>query len=270
MPYNGSGGFTVINTFVPGSTILSSAVNQNYSDIATAGLSNCLTKDGQQVWGANQKAGGFGITGMVAASAAGGAVEYAQWQVSATPIGGMMDFGGTSAPAKWLLCGGQAVSRTTYSLLFAAISSTWGNGDGVTTFNVPDFRGRATYGTDNMGGTAANRITVAGGNFDGTVIANTGGLQNHTMTSGELVAHNHTGTVSITDPGHGHSLNLGNVGGSGGAQLSANNAGSSTAQVVSNPTGITATTTINNTGSGNPFTILGPAIICNKIIFAGV
>ena len=46
MPFNGSGTFTIINTFVPNTTILSAAVNQNYSDIAT-GLSNCLTRDGQ-------------------------------------------------------------------------------------------------------------------------------------------------------------------------------------------------------------------------------
>lgn len=62
------------------------------------------------------------------------------------PSGVVMSYGGASAPFGWLLCDGAAVSRTTYADLFAAISTTFGVGDGSTTFNVPDLRGRVPLG----------------------------------------------------------------------------------------------------------------------------
>lgn len=76
------------------------------------------------------------------------------------PAGIMMPFAGTAAPSGWLLCYGQAVSRTTYATLFAAISTQFGIGDGSTTFNVPDMRGRVPAGKDDMGGTAAGVLNV--------------------------------------------------------------------------------------------------------------
>ena len=76
--------------------------------------------------------------------------------LSGVPPGAIMDFAMNSAPAGWLACDGAAVSRTTYAALFAAIGTTWGAGNGSTTFNVPDTRGRfrATAGTD---GTSASK-----------------------------------------------------------------------------------------------------------------
>lgn len=68
---------------------------------------------------------------------------------SLVPPGVILPFGGTSTPAGFLFCDGTAVSRTTYSSLFAAIGIAYGNGDGSTTFNVPDFRGTFMRGTDN-------------------------------------------------------------------------------------------------------------------------
>jgi len=67
---------------------------------------------------------------------------------------------GANAPASWLLCYGQAISRTTYAVLFAEISTVFGSGDGSTTFNVPDLRGRVPSGKDDMGGTAAGVSAV--------------------------------------------------------------------------------------------------------------
>ena len=64
-----------------------------------------------------------------------------------TPTGTIITFGGTSAPSGYLACDGTAVSRTTYSALFTAISTTWGTGDGSTTFNVPDLRGAFLRGS---------------------------------------------------------------------------------------------------------------------------
>lgn len=86
---------------------------------------------------------------------------------SAVPAGATMGFAGSTAPAGWLLCYGQAVSRTSYAALFAAISTTYGAGDSSTTFNLPDLRGRAVFGRDDMGGAAADRLRNTA--IDGTV-----------------------------------------------------------------------------------------------------
>lgn len=75
------------------------------------------------------------------------------------PAGSLVDFAGTSAPAGWLMCDGAAISRTTYADLFAVISTAYGIGDGSTTFNLPDFRGRFARYNDNMGTGAAGRDT---------------------------------------------------------------------------------------------------------------
>ena len=77
------------------------------------------------------------------------------------PAGCVMPYAGATAPDGWLLCHGQAVSRTTYADLFGAIGTAYGPGDGSTTFNLPDLRGRVAAGRDDMGGTDAGRL--AGG-----------------------------------------------------------------------------------------------------------
>jgi microcystin-dependent protein len=77
-----------------------------------------------------------------------------------TPAGVVVAFAGGTAPTGWLICDGSAVSRTTYAALFAAIATAYGAGDGSTTFNLPDLRGRAAVGKDDMGGSAANRLQV--------------------------------------------------------------------------------------------------------------
>jgi hypothetical protein len=103
------------------------------------------------------------------------------------PLGGMMPYIGASAPnSAFVLPFGQAISRTTYATLFSLAGTTFGAGDGSTTFNVPDLRGRFVAGLDNMGGAAASRITVAAGNFDGTVLGGTGGAQNRTISQNQL------------------------------------------------------------------------------------
>lgn len=111
------------------------------------------------------------------------------------PSGMVSPFAGAAAPAGWLLCDGAAVDRAVYSALFAVVGTTYGSGDGSTTFNVPDLRGRAVFGRDNMGGTAANRITAGVSGISGTTLGATGGDQ----TVGN---HGH----STTDPGHIHPI----------------------------------------------------------------
>ena len=78
---------------------------------------------------------------------------------SGIPTGVLIPFAGTSAPDGWLLCDGSAISRSTYSGLYTVIATNYGSGDGSTTFNLPDLRGRTALGLDNMGGVSANRVT---------------------------------------------------------------------------------------------------------------
>ena len=102
-----------------------------------------------------------------------------------SPTGMVVPFAGSTAPTGWLLCDGSAVSRTTYDALYSVIGTTYGAGNGSTTFNVPDLRGRTVAGVDNMGGTAQNRITSGVSGITGTTLGAAGGDQ-------RLHAHSHT------------------------------------------------------------------------------
>jgi microcystin-dependent protein len=107
------------------------------------------------------------------------------------PTAAVQAFAGATAPTGWLLCYGQAVSRTTYADLFAVVSTTYGAGNGTTTFNLPDLRGRAIAGKDDMGGTAASRLTTTGLGATAIVLGHAGGGETHTLTTSELPSHSH-------------------------------------------------------------------------------
>lgn len=93
----------------------------------------------------------------------------AQGNAALVPPGSVVAFAGPNPPAGWLLCDGGAVSRTTYASLFAAIGTVHGSGDSVSTFNLPDYRGRFLRGQDRGTGRdpdAASRAAMnAGGNI---------------------------------------------------------------------------------------------------------
>jgi microcystin-dependent protein len=125
------------------------------------------------------------------------AITSALSNAGQVPVGSVMPFAGSTAPANWLLCYGQAVSRTQYAGLFLTLGTTYGSGDGSTTFNLPDLRGRSISGVDNMGGSTANRVTAATSGITGTTLGAVGGTEN-------LTAHTHSNTLS--DPGHQHIL----------------------------------------------------------------
>ena len=112
------------------------------------------------------------------------------------PTGAQIPYGGDTAPPGFLLEDGAAVSRSAYANLFAVIGTKYGAGDGNTTFNVPDKRGRCSIGQDNMGSGAASRVTDASG------IGTNGGQAevdiSHTHTTGdhailetEMPSHSH-------------------------------------------------------------------------------
>jgi microcystin-dependent protein len=115
------------------------------------------------------------------------------------PLGGSLDYWGTTAPnSAFVFPYGQAISRSTYSALFTLFSTTYGVGDGSTTFNVPDVRGRVVAGKDDMGGSSANRLTDAADGLDGDTLGDTGGDQTQALLNENLPAYTPTGTVAIT------------------------------------------------------------------------
>ena len=92
------------------------------------------------------------------------------------PLGGGMPFFASTAPnSSFVFPYGQAISRTTYSALYSLLSTTYGTGDGSTTFNIPDLRGRVLAGVDNMGGSAASRLTVSYFGANASTLGATGG-----------------------------------------------------------------------------------------------
>jgi microcystin-dependent protein len=112
---------------------------------------------------------------------------------SIIPYGMVVAFAGTTAPSGWLICDGSAVSRTTYASLFAAIGTVHGSGDGSTTFNLPDYRGRFLRGVDETAGNDPDKTSRTAMNSGGNTGDNVGSVQNDAYAS-----HNHRkGTESI-------------------------------------------------------------------------
>ena len=146
-----------------------------------------------------------GITLIVRASGSGiyPVADYVPATAGAS-IGDIKMTAATNPPPQWYLCYGQAISRTTYAALFAVIGTAFGAGDGSTTFNLPDCRGRTLAGLDNMGGTAAGRLNGY------TAVGVSGGEQTHTLSVGELASHNHSDSGHYHtggDYGHQHNYN---------------------------------------------------------------
>ena len=105
------------------------------------------------------------------------------------PPGVIVPYGVSAAPTGFLLCNGQAVSRTTYSALFAVVSALYGEGNGSSTFNVPDLRGRFIAGWD--AGTEV-LTSVTAGMIVGSPIATVGGTPAVQLTAAQMPSHDHT------------------------------------------------------------------------------
>lgn len=181
------------------------------------------------------------------------------------PPGVMAEFGGLTAPEGWLLCYGQAVSRTTYADLYAVIGTAWGAGDGTTTFNLPDYRGRVGAGKDDMGGTSANRLTGISGSLDGDTLGATGGAETHTLTTAQIPAHTHTGTTASSG-NHSHTISYADRGdGFGGSPSMSTVAGAET-KTTSTAGAHTHTFTTDSAGTGGAHPNVQPTIIVTKII----
>jgi hypothetical protein len=114
--------------------------------------------------------------------------------------GEVVPFGGTAAPKGALLCFGQAISRTDFVGLFTAISTTFGVGDGSTTFNVPDLRGRVAAGKDDMGGTSAARLNL----ISSTTLGAAGGQQTPTGPNDSQGVDAGAPTTNVASINHTH------------------------------------------------------------------
>lgn len=150
------------------------------------------------------------------------------------PIGVVWDFAGSTAPAGWAICDGAALNRTTEAPLFAVIGTTYGAGNGSTTFNIPNTNGRGIVGRD-----------PGDGQFD--VLGETGGAKTHTLSVSELPSHTHPQVVTAA------------IGGGSGVRTDYD---SDFATASAFDQGVTTGTA----GSGAAHNNLSPYIVMNKII----
>jgi len=117
------------------------------------------------------------------------------------PVGGLMPYAGATSPEGWLLCDGTAINRTTYANLFALIGTTYGSGNGTTTFNVPDMRSRMPIGAGAGTGLTSRALAATGG-AESVVIAS-GNLPTHAHS----IAHDHANVTSTEQSvDHTHSI----------------------------------------------------------------
>jgi microcystin-dependent protein len=199
--------------------------------------------------------GGFAHTRRVARATWDGA----QWTDVAPIVAGVVITPGqvgdvkatarSTAPIGWVLCDGSAVSRTTYAALFAAIGTTFGAGNGTTTFNLPDLRGRVPVGVDG----SAGRLSA------NDALGQSGGEESHALTVSELASHDHNA--------HSSGYNVPGAS-SGGASWFIQNMGASGAglNVLYTNGGVANTTKTGATGSGTAHNNMQPNLIVNWII----
>jgi microcystin-dependent protein len=192
------------------------------------------------------------------------------------PVGAMFFWTGTGVLAGYVAGDGSAQSRTLYpalNALYAAAGYPYGSGDGATTFNMPDCRGRYIAGADPGNSTLRLSANTAQG-VSAAAVGNAGGEQSHIQTLGELVSHNHGLTaITLNDPGHTHSVGAGTWGtGNNGSQAIASTRSPGLGindNTSTSTTGITVNQpTISSAGSGFGFNLIPPTIIENCLVKA--
>mgnify|MGYP003124988984 FL=1 len=209
--------------------------------------------------------------------------------VNRSEVGAIKPWTKATAPDGYLLCDGSAVSRTTFADLFAVISTTYGVGNGSTTFNVPDLQGKfpqGKSGTTSLAGTGgANTVTVAVTNNQAVSsitstatstqsVTMTGNISNTSLTTGQLASHSHS--LGKFDGQQGNSGSLGSgPGGNPSAPKSTGNTGSGSSHNHSHNLSGTLTGNISVTNSGGALTgnvtaagtnSFSPFVIVNYII----
>lgn len=176
------------------------------------------------------------------------------------PLAAGMDYWGSTTPnSAFAFPVGQAISRTTYSNLFAIMGTTHGAGDGSTTFNLPDKTGRVSAMKENV----ATRLTSAYFGGTSTILGAVGGSENHTLTTAQLASHSHSN--SLNESPHSHTAFHVSNGVGGGADVTVTSGVHGiTDTTASASTGITITNA--SAGGGNAHNNVQPTIMCNYII----
>ena len=202
--------------------------------------------------------GGEIVAGHAAIAMWNGTFFDLQNSAAPDPPGHVMDYAGATCPTGWAAANGGTQTQANQLPLYGVLSTIWGSNSGGN-FTLPDLRGRATFGQDSGG---SGRITAAGGNFDGTVIGNTGGQQNWILTLAQL-------PTGITAAGTAGNFQV--DGSASNFQYLSSVAGSndfgSGAKALRNGTQASAavSTTSNNT-SGAAHPVLSNAAIVNKCV----
>lgn len=324
MARNGSGTMSITYSFSSGSTIQSSQVNANFTDVASE-ITNSLARDGQSAMTGQLKAaagsasvpsitfdtdrdtGIYRKTGDTMGLVSGGTevatvgptgiVDANSVVLSGIPSGTMLMFCSTTAPSGWVRCNGRTIGNASsgateranadtsalYTLLWTAYDNTvcpvsGGRGASAAadyaankTLGLPDLRGRALFGLDDMGNSAAGRL--------GTIITTpttngaSGGTETHTLTTSQIPSHTHgAGTLALsTDPGHTHNIFTSTGANNTGQGISGNdnntNGPTNTGSVA---TGGSHTHTISGStgsaGTGGAHTNMPPAFLGTFII----
>jgi len=294
MPSDANGNYSLPDGYlaITGNTILASQHNPPLEDLAESMSLRIMATGAKPFTGPAKFADGTvsapGIT-MASATSSGwyktadgwgfsiGGVMVAEFTAGGLSTGGMFvgmifDWTGSNTPPLCVLPYGQTLSRTTYARLWAFAqveiangNTLYNNGNGSTTFGIPDMRGRVRATKDNMGGAAASRLTATYFGTSAETLGAVGGLQSNNV----ILTHNH----SITDTGHVHVA--------GPADRIVGNAnGDHTPGAVGSPNGLINMSSfntnsaqtgivINNAGSTSAHNIVQPTIITNCALYAG-
>ena len=187
------------------------------------------------------------------------------------PIGAMLPYTGTTAPnSNFVLPYGQCISRTTYATYFSQVSTTFGVCNGTTTFGVPDMRGRTIAAVDNLGGSAASRLTTTYFGTDPTVLGNVGGAQNQSVAQANLPNITLNTSIGSGQGSHAHGIHQQTTGGinnslSSGSAIfvagAATNMGATDSATLPSMSG---TTPLG--GSASPMTTVQPTLLLTFIL----
>lgn len=225
----------VVLRFVPGN------INTGPATINVSSLGNVAIQRPSSI-GNVALSGGELQTGELTCVTYNGTVYQLACNLDMTPIGKTVEYRGAATPRGTLIEDGSVVSRATYAALFSVIGTTYGAGDGSTTFGLPDSRGTMFAALDGQGVNGlAGRMGTTGGCTNSNTLGTLCGSQSHAQTTPELAAHTHN---------YLHAFNAGGTSGGGGLA----------------PYYVESSTASSSTGSGTAMPILNPVLMGRRAI----